>query len=79
MKRDTLAAVIVTIYLVVYTVLFHTDAPLPILGSMFLLSPFLVLWMVYTILRHGKFEGKELAEGEEWGYCDKKKSELGMF
>jgi hypothetical protein len=76
MKRDILSATIVTTYLVVYTVLFHAGAPLPVLGSMFLLSPFLVLWMVYSIIKHGVYKGKELEETEEWGYADKERKKF---
>ncbi|WP_207492286.1 hypothetical protein [Aridibaculum aurantiacum] len=71
MKKDISAALFGTAYLLVYVILFHYNAPLPILGIMFLLSPFLVIWMAYTILKHGKYEGRELAENEEWGYQDK--------
>ena len=76
MKKDVLAAVIGTIYLVTYTILFQLEAPLPLLGTMFLLSPVLVIWMAYTILKHGKYSGKELMEDQEWGYVDKEKSEF---
>jgi hypothetical protein len=43
---------------------------------MFLLSPFLVLWMVYSIIKHGVYKGKELEENEEWGYADKERKEF---
>jgi hypothetical protein len=71
MKNHKLSTAIVTTYLVIYTLLFHAGAPLPVVGSMFLLSPFLVIWMAYTILRFGKYDGRELRENEEWGYQDK--------
>jgi hypothetical protein len=45
----------------------------------FSLSPFIILWIVFSILKHGKYEGKELEEKEEWGYSDKDKNELGVF
>jgi hypothetical protein len=77
MKKDVLAGTIGTIYLITYTILFQLQAPLPLLGTMFLLSPIVVIWMAYTIIRHGSYQGKELGENEEWGYADKEKSELG--
>ena len=46
---------------------------------LFTLFPFLLLWIVCSILRYGKFAGKELGENEEWGYADKDKNELGIF
>lgn len=71
MKNHKLATAFVTVYLLVYTVLFHAGAPLPVLGWMFVLSPFLVTWMAYTIIRYGTYNGRELREHEEWGYSDK--------
>jgi hypothetical protein len=38
---------------------------------MFSLSPFLVIWMAYTILKYAPFNGRELKENEEYGYQDK--------
>jgi hypothetical protein len=73
------ATAFVTIYLIVYTILHQTGASLMLLSCMFALSPFLIVWMAYSILRYGKFNSRELQEHEEWGYCDKKKDELGMF
>jgi hypothetical protein len=34
--------------------------------------------MVYTVLKHGKYDGPELGD-DEFGYCDKNKDELGVF
>jgi hypothetical protein len=49
---------------------------MPLIGTMFLLSPFLVAWMVYTVLKKGVYTGRELAENEEWGYSDKDSKDL---
>ena len=38
--------------------------------TLFLLSPMLLLYLFYSVIRHGHFSGKELKEGEEWGYED---------
>lgn len=35
--------------------------------------------MVYSVLKYGKYSGKELAEDEEWGYEDTNKEELDTF
>lgn len=79
LRSPRFVVIFVTAYLVVYTMLFHAGASFNILGTMFLLSPVLVIWMVYTVLKYGKFEGKELKEGEEWGYSDRSKETLGVF
>jgi len=77
MKKHQVATLIVSLYLLVYTVLFQTGASLKLLGCMFLLSPFLVIWMAYSILKYGTYNGKELSSDEEWGYQDKDKKDLG--
>jgi hypothetical protein len=78
-QNHKLVTLIVTLYLVIYTLLHQSGASLQVLGIMFLLSPFLVIWMAYTILRHATYNGKELKEDEEWGYSDKDKDDLGIF
>jgi hypothetical protein len=40
-------------------------------GLIFTLSPILVMWLVYNVIRNGKYSGRELDENEEWGYTDR--------
>ena len=40
---------------------------------LFSFSPFLLLYLAYSVIRYGKFTGHELEEDEEWGYEDWKK------
>ena len=68
MKNYKFTTAFVTVYLLIYTVLHHSGAPVKILGWMFVLSPFLVLWMGYSILRYAPYRGRELKENEEFGY-----------
>jgi hypothetical protein len=79
LQDHKVVTILVTIYLIVYTLLHQAGASLTLLGILFLLSPFLVVWMAYTILRYGSYHGKELGEEEEWGYQDKNKDDLGVF
>jgi len=69
---------LVTIVLIVYVVLLVTGWSTVLAGILFFLSPFLVIWMVYRVIRYDSYHGKELND-EEWGYADKKKEELNMF
>ncbi len=78
-QNHKLATILVTLYLLVYTVLHQSGASLTLLSVMFVASPFLVIWMAYTILKHASYNGRELNEDEEWGYQDKNKDELGVF
>ena len=70
LRSATFATTFVTLYLVIYTILFHTGASSAITSCMFAASPFLVIWMAYTILKYGKYSGPELEENQEWGYQD---------
>jgi uncharacterized membrane protein len=65
-----------TLYLLIYVVMFSFGAPLQFMSAMFALSPVPVFIMVYQVLRNGTYMGKELEEGEEYGYADKKKEDL---
>jgi hypothetical protein len=80
MKKSSFFPVtVVTILLIVYTILLATGASPVLAGGIFLLSPFLIIWMVYRVIRHDTHHGRELMEGEEWGYTDKNKESLGIF
>lgn len=70
---------IVTAVIVAYCFLLLFRADFLFIEIVFFAFPPLMLWLVYTVLRHGKYDGKELQEDEEWGYEDKKKEDLGMF
>lgn len=45
---------------------------------LFLASPVLVIWLVMTVLMHGRYNGKSLGD-REFGYQDKEDDELGTF
>lgn len=78
-QNHRLVTLLVTLYLIIYSLLHQSGASLQLLGAMFLASPFLVIWMAYTILKYASYNGPELKEDEEWGYQDKNKDELGVF
>ena len=64
MKNYKLVTAIVSIYLLVYTILQQMGASLTVLAVMFALSPVLILWMTFTILRYAPYKGPELKEAE---------------
>jgi hypothetical protein len=69
----------VSLYLVIYVVLFFSGCSMLILACMFLVSPFLLIGMVYFVLKDDSYQYPELKEGDEWGYRDRKKETLGLF
>ncbi len=70
---------IVTALLLLYTILISLDAPLRFTGFLFFLSPFLMTWMVISVLRSKEGNVRELDAEEEWGYADKNKEDLNTF
>ena len=64
MKKVSLVVVFVTIYAIIFQVSFFTgvsDAVI-FISALFLFSPFLVLYMVYVILKYGKPSGNSFDE-----------------
>lgn len=78
-RKEKIPVIIVSIYLLVISVYAGMGIASPLGGYLLAIGPPLLLWVVYNVIRYGKFEGKELEPGEEWGYADKKKEELGIF
>lgn len=78
-QKPSFAVASVSIVLVVYCTLIGFDISLPFVYFIFTISPFLMVWLVYTIIRFGVYNGKEFRDDEEWGYQDKDKEELNIF
>lgn len=69
-KSARLPVIVVTVLLVIYVLLILLHTGLNWAGLIFFLSPFGVIWMVYSVIRHDTYRGRELKEEEEWGYSD---------
>ena len=70
MKNKSFITVLVaTFYLVLYIILLRNDVAYPLVYTMFALSPVVVLYMAYAILKFDVYNGPDLKE-EEWGYLD---------
>ncbi len=78
-RKPAFTVIIVSLILLIYCILINTNAPLSMVYFIFTFSPFLLAWLVYTIIRFGIYKGKELEDEEEWRYQDKCRDELGMF
>jgi len=71
LRNPAFATTVVTGYLALYYILFYTGASESVITAMFACSPILMVWMAITIIKYGKYTGKELREHEEWGYEDR--------
>jgi hypothetical protein len=74
LRKPVFAVAFVTVYLALYCIFFIAGYH-NIIAYMFMLSPILVIWMVISILKYGKYSSTELKPNEEWGYEDKKREE----
>ena len=78
MKRSVVAAILATIYLLLYCICLQFDA-LRVIGiALYLCSPVVVAALAIIVVSEGKYTGPELGE-EEFGYQDKSKETLGLF
>jgi archaellum biogenesis protein FlaJ (TadC family) len=59
LKNYKFSVAFVSLYLLVYTVLVGMSASFFVLSVLFFISPFLIIWMVYTILRYATYNDKE--------------------
>ena len=78
-KKPFFAVAAVTVILLIYCILIGFNISLPVAYLIFGISPILIAWLVYTILRFGKYKGKEFDTGEEWGYQDRIKQDLDIL
>jgi predicted membrane channel-forming protein YqfA (hemolysin III family) len=78
MKKVPVVVTIVTLYAIFFQVETQIDTSEKIVFSMFLLSPFLVFYMVYVILKYGKPSGSTWDEKfyDDWDYKRNGKEEM---
>jgi hypothetical protein len=70
-KAELIPVVFVSALLGLYCLLILFNIYLRVAWAILSLSPLLLAWTAYSIIRHGKYNGAELKEGEEWGYSDR--------
>ncbi|NEN22483.1 hypothetical protein G3O08_03070 [Cryomorpha ignava] len=73
MKKDEIAVSIVSALFLVYISFISFDIYTSIALMIFIVSPVLIIFMVYSVLKHGEFKGDELDKGQEFGYLDRPK------
>lgn len=76
MNRASFAVLFSSLYFLVYLLVLQL-AYYQLTWSLFLFSPFIILYVAYSVIRYGKYSGKELEDDEEWGYEDFDKDKPG--
>ncbi len=54
----------------VYVIFLQMDFLPNVTALLFFFSPVVLIWLAYTVIRHGKYNGADLKEDQEWGYQD---------
>ncbi len=62
MKKPGIAILLVTLYAIIYNALPYLNISESIILFMFCLSPFMVIYMAYVVLRYGKPSGNSFEE-----------------
>jgi hypothetical protein len=70
MKPEIAAVTLVSALLLIYTIFATLEVFMASVLLVFSLSPLLVIWMVWVVLRHGTYHGGELEAEQEFGYAD---------
>ncbi len=70
-SAEFIPAFIVSSMLLVYVVLVFLGKASGFAAFIFTFSPLLMIWLVYSVIRHGEYKGRELKPDEEFGYTDK--------
>ena len=71
LKHTNYTVIIASLYLLFFIVLMQLGIGINPIELMFFFSPVVVLALVWSILRHGKYIGKDFSEDQHWGYQDR--------
>lgn len=72
-KYPNFAIAFTSLYLLVFTLFVVPGNSSPLFsGFVFALSPFLVIWMVVSVLKDRSVQVPELEGDEQWGYQDRR-------
>lgn len=72
-KYPNFAIAFTSLYLLVFALFVAPGNSSPLLsGFIFALSPFLVIWMVVSVLKDRSVQAPELEGDEQWGYQDRR-------
>lgn len=71
LKHPAISTLFATVYLLVYILLLQMEAVPNISLILFFFSPIVLIALAYSIIRYGKYDGRELMEDEHWGYQDR--------
>ncbi len=78
-RKPAFVTIAASCYLLLYCILLQSSVPSLFNAILFFFSPFVLVWLVLTVLKDQSKKIKDLQGEEEWGYQDRSRNELGMF
>lgn len=79
LRNSAFSIALTSVYLLVFVGLLHQEVSLRLIMLLFSLAPFLLVWMIWTVLKDGRYSGGPLGPDREWGYQDRRNEDLGTF
>ncbi|MFA6083223.1 hypothetical protein [Mucilaginibacter sp.] len=73
--KSMVAVIGVTLYLMVFSLICAAGVAIKMIPYLFIISPFLMIAMVWTILKDDTKSYPELGTDKEWGYLDKQNNQ----
>ncbi|RYG23822.1 MAG: hypothetical protein EOO01_43945 [Chitinophagaceae bacterium] len=73
------SAILASTALLIYTMLINFEAAHDVVIFLFVVSPIIVILLVIGILKDEDHVETSLKDGEEWGYRNRNKEDLGVF
>ena len=70
MKKPKTAIAVATVYVVIFQLLLQLNSDVGVIFSMVFFAPFLIVYMVYVVLKHGKPSEHTFDERfyDDWDY-----------
>ena len=79
LRNSAFSIALTSVYLLVFVGLLHQEVSLRLIMLLFSLGPFLLVWMIWTVLKDGRYSGGHLGPDRDWGYQDRRNEDLGTF
>ncbi|RXK62310.1 hypothetical protein ESA94_04675 [Lacibacter luteus] len=71
LKHTNYMVLLSSLYLLLFVLLIQFGLWINVIYLMFFFSPVVVFALAWSIVRHGKYNGKDFSEDQHWGYQDR--------
>lgn len=78
LMKTNIVVILATAYLAILSALGYAGASTTLCAYLYLVSPLIIIILVYVVLTEDNYTYPELGK-DEWGYRDRDKNALGIF